>query len=245
MPNTVTVRNEPERGCGYRKAGGLYLVAGGAMSPCGKLPLRLDVCPCCGAGIKPARGWTWVSPAALFKGRVCSRAVEELLTREPIQVCRGCMLSHPVDRAGLLWIGERFYPTAAAFLQEAGRLGVSRRISQVPRDFVVGETWVLFAHRKGLAENCQVCGGKGWRWGGPAFPTGGIEKCERVPCYDCLTTGSVHHPAIVGAFLPLAVEYVLRGDETEEELERLEARGLTLVRLERTDGLDVHEEGDE
>lgn len=58
--------NEPRRGCGYRKEGGLYLVGGGLSAPCGRLPIPLTVCPVCNGGIHPARGWTWVSPRALF-----------------------------------------------------------------------------------------------------------------------------------------------------------------------------------
>ena len=49
---------------------------------------------------------------------------------------------------GLIWVGEKFYPTPRAFLAEAKRMGISRRISAVPKGFMVGETWVLFAHRK-------------------------------------------------------------------------------------------------
>ena len=59
---------EAKRGCGYRKVGGLYLVSDGLGIPCDRLPITLEVCPCCGAGIKPARGWTWVDVPTLVKG---------------------------------------------------------------------------------------------------------------------------------------------------------------------------------
>ncbi len=67
----TVIKNESKRGCGYRKQGGLYLMAGGPSAECGKLPLELTVCPCCGAGIKPARGWTWVNAEALFASKQC------------------------------------------------------------------------------------------------------------------------------------------------------------------------------
>jgi len=56
MPKTV---KDKIRGCGWRKPGGLYLKSSSMFSTCGKLPLEIEVCSCCGAGIKPARGWTW------------------------------------------------------------------------------------------------------------------------------------------------------------------------------------------
>ena len=59
--NIQTIVNESERGCGFRKKGGLYLVSEGLAAPCGKLPIPLTVCPVCGQGIKPSRGWTWIN----------------------------------------------------------------------------------------------------------------------------------------------------------------------------------------
>jgi len=51
---------------------------------------------------------------------------------------------------GLLWIGEKFYDTPQDFTKEANNMGVSRRLSAVPNDFIVGETWVMVAHRKAV-----------------------------------------------------------------------------------------------
>jgi hypothetical protein len=75
---------------------------------------------------------------------------------------------------------------------------VSRRLSQVPKDFKVGETWVLVAHRKAI-KNAD----------------------------DSWTAGIFH------AFRPQAVEYVVRGTETDEEIEALVKRGLTPVQVEK------------
>lgn len=44
---TVRTSVEGARGCGYRKAGGIYLVSGGIPRPCGKLPIPLTTCPTC------------------------------------------------------------------------------------------------------------------------------------------------------------------------------------------------------
>lgn len=192
---TIHEREEGPRGCGYRKGGGTYLVSEGEMVPCGKLPLVLDVCPCCGAGIKPSRGWTWVNPQRLFKDVECAFAGD--LEENPPMGCSGCPLDILPDTAGLLWIGEKFYSTPGKFSAEAAKMGVSRRLARVPRDFKVGETLVLLAHRKGTKVD-------------------GEDK-----------------PAIFSAFRPTAIEYIVKGTETDEELDKLEKRGFTLIKIKR------------
>lgn len=144
MP-TIHTRHERRRGCGFRKPGGLYLVADGPGSHCGKLPLPLICCPTCGHGIKPASGWGWVNAAAILGGAECS---------ERACSCRACPLAErflsKIGRAGLLWVGEEYYPTPSHFSAEASEMGLSRRIGRIPRGFEVGSTWVLLAHRRGI-----------------------------------------------------------------------------------------------
>ena len=142
----ITVSVEAARGCGYRKAGkkgyGMYLMDDGPYAPCGRLPFELTVCPCCGEGVKPSRAPTWINPGTLFTPAL------EIECDSP--VCYACPMGHNWlgDPALLLWIGEKFYPTADHFRLEANRMGLSRRISALPNGFVVGETWVFLAHRK-------------------------------------------------------------------------------------------------
>ena len=207
---TIITKVESARGCGYRKGGGLYLVSGGTMVPCGLLPLRLDVCPVCHHGIHPARGWTWIDVSVLLK----AQNKECPLTREYHHAI--CPMNGDVSRAGLLWIGEKFYPAPQDFMQEAHVMGVSRRISAVPKEFEVGKTWVFFAHRKTFVEPCP---------GGDH-----TEDCE------CEGEGKIYGGGIFHAFKPTAVEYVITGDETEEELDRMEKRGLTLVKVVKSGG---------
>lgn len=188
MANIKIIHNESARGCGYRKPGGIYLRGDGLAAPCGKLPLLLHNCPTCSAGIKFARGWTWIDPRPLFAEVPC------------YSECQRCPANnaHLPSRAGLLWIGREFYSTAAMFELEAEIQGVSRRIAAVPRGFKVGETWVYLAH----VAACTV---------------------EGKPA-----------PGIFRAFRPSAIEYIVKGTETEAELDELEARGLTLVKLVRS-----------
>lgn len=135
---------EAKRGCGYRKVGGTYLVDDGRGSPCCKLPLELSICPCCGNGIKQTRGWTWIDAGKMFGAGGCRSG-------DPLTMAT-CPAVNPASmgRVGLLWVGEKFYKRPLDFQLEASKQGISRRVSNVPRDFKAGETWVLFAHPKAI-----------------------------------------------------------------------------------------------
>lgn len=137
---------EAKRGCGFRKVGGLYLVGGNAGGPCCKMPIPLEICPCCGNGVKQTRGWTWIDPRPWLKG-FC------------LYPERGCPMADPAqlgERVGLLWIGAGFYPTADAFIAEANAQGISRRITAVPRNFKLGESWVFLAHPKAIRDPIRL-----------------------------------------------------------------------------------------
>ena len=223
----VRTSTEGARGCGYRKGGGLYLVSGRLSEPCPLLPIALDVCPTCHAGIKPTRSWTWVDGVAITHvtehGTLEHRAVCVL---QPGNVER-------LRRAGLIWIGERYYKTADDFTVEASRMGVSRRIPAVPRDFELGTTWVLLAHRKAVANPLYE------HEAGPADADG---HCTYVLANDQVCGLTIENAAhierttgIFTTFMPTAVEYVVKGDETPEELDALEKRGLSLVKVIRAE----------
>jgi hypothetical protein len=108
---------------------------------------------------------------------------------------------------GLLWIGEKFYATPGEFLKEGAAQGFSRRLPMIPKDFELGKTWVLFAHRKTFR-----------------------------------SVDDEFKPGIFFAFKPERVEYILKGTETPEELERKEQRGFTLVKLERDEEAELFED---
>jgi len=200
---------EGRRGCGFRKGGGLYLVSG-FEHPffCGKLPLPCDVCPTCSQGLKPARGWTWVDPSKLAEGVEC---LGHDGTPRQVSHCHPCPLGGTVTKAGLVWIGEQFYPTPESFMAECRKVGFSRRITQVPRGFEVGKTWVLLGHRKA---------GTRWR-----------PELGKMFNPDHPEEHQAQVPAIFTAFVPTSIEYVTKGDETEEELDHLEERGFELVKV--------------
>lgn len=191
----IETRLDQKRGCGWRKPGGLYIISGGVSAPCGLLPIPLTICPTCSCGIKPSRGWTWVDIKALRDDRICKASSE---------LCFGCPLSSDNlgKRQGLLWIGGAFYERPSDWISEAVKQGISRRISAIPKDFKIGDTWVLVAHREVI----------------PQMVVDGI---------------TLYDPAIFHAFKPTAIEYVVKGDETEDELERLVKRGITPVQVVR------------
>jgi hypothetical protein len=217
MPDQATVtvvetRHDKKRGCGWRKPGAMYLVSRGPLGSCGKLPIPLCTCPTCGHGIKASRGWQWVDADALTAPYTCPR--------EKADGCTRCPLSGKIGRAGLIWIGGVYYKTPQDFENEAVTHGLSRRISRVPRGFIPGKTYVLTAHREAISEKCPECKGNGGQFGKPG-------------CDACDGTGTVKKQGIFGVFLPTAVEYVVTGAETQEELAALVERGITPVRIER------------
>lgn len=218
MPTIIDIIDEPERGCGFRKTESLYLRADGPGAGCGKLPVILDICPCCGNGIKFARSWTWIDPSRLMETGDCGEGC----------LGEGCSLFRPPIKAGLLWIGERFYKTPSDWLTEAHEQGVSRRIQSLPHGFKIGEHWVMTAHKKAREDVCDDCEGSTCAGAG-----------NDDPCPSCKGKGKVWKAGIFHVFKPSRVEYIVSGKESEEELERLEARGFTLVRLTRTDAKEA------
>lgn len=147
----VQVNFEQERGCGYRKPAkdgvGIYLRGGSYFEECERLPYPLDVCPCCGAGIKASRGFTWINPMVIFDPYTepkCAAIWEDGLSggydknhhdHERCWLCNPELLG---SKAGLIWIGEKHYPTPADFSREAATMGISRKIAAIPIGFEVG-----------------------------------------------------------------------------------------------------------
>lgn len=147
MDQRIKILVESNRGCGYRtKKGALYLMSDGEGYPCGALPIPLTVCPCCGHGIKPARGFTWVNLRQLMGDMPVCGAPQDQHSLCPLG---GLMTRGLMDKVGLIWVGSKFY-TLESFNKELAERGMSRRIPFVPNDFKVGETWVALAHREAI-----------------------------------------------------------------------------------------------
>lgn len=212
MP-TIISSIESARGCGYRKPGGKYLVSGwGPTIACGKLPIKLDTCPCCGLGLKPTRGWSWLDL--------------RFIKQECAGPCQTCPIGeHRVTGpVGLIWIGETFYKTPADYLAEAERQGFSRRLHTIPKGFKLGETWVALAHRKAIPKPCECRSG-----GGQPLKA----------CRHCSGTGTAYDRGIFHLWRPSGLDYVVTGEESTEELERFEERGFRLVKVVKAGQQDL------
>lgn len=187
-PAVMTVF-EGVRGCGRRKPGGLYLVNDGEGQDCGRLPFPLTVCPCCGEGFRPSRGYRWVDG---------ERILQSAPTCTYKKCYEGCSFrsgnEQNVGRAMLIWISPEHYPTTQDFNLETERMGLSRRITgdALPRGFKLGQTWVFLAHRMAI---------------------GGEE------------------PGVFNAFVPSRVEYVVTGEESDDDIDKLIKRGITPVQV--------------
>lgn len=236
----ITVSREGRRGCGYRKVGGIYLVASGEGKSCGLLPLELHNCPTCGSGIKQTRGWTWIDPSELFKDEHCEECdrhiegkrvirqhVDVMFDEQAERLYTYCRFSQ-VHRAGLLWVGEKFYATPEEYSNEAREMGISRRIKAVPREYIPGETWVLLAHPKVSFREKDA----------RAFAAAPVlgERIAEI---------GERRPGIFRAFLPDRIEKIVRGDESEEEIAAIEAAGMVPVQVERLgENVELFGEGD-
>ncbi len=134
---------EQKRGCGYRKAGGVYLMGEGLSTPCDRLPLEIKNCPVCGSGIKFSRGFQWLD----FKRYANNH--------NPCRDSQSCFVCYPRDGLyGLMWVGNMYY-TPESFIEEANRQGVCKKIANVPKKLKLGKTIILLAHRKAFTKEVE------------------------------------------------------------------------------------------
>ncbi len=145
----MKIRTDVKRGCGWRKIGGLYLIGFGHAEPCHLLPIPVEVCPCCGNGIKFSRGITWIDAKMFLKDK-CAQHPGPKDFRRHCCICAFC--SPDYDIYGLMWVGEKYY-TPESFMAEADKYGVCKRIPFYPQKLVVDDSFVMLAHRK-------ACNGK-------------------------------------------------------------------------------------
>lgn len=201
---------EEARGCGFRKEGGLYLRGSAGGDGCGKLPILIpEICPTCGEGIRASRAPRLLAdPAGLWNRKRCRHdpARDGLdHRRPPAPGCESCPFGQPsIGQALIIWVGERFYPSPSAYVEEARRMGISRRIPSVPRGFVVGRDYVLLAHKKCFSVN-------------PVDEAG--NRLDEV----------LWMPGIIGIFKPDKIEIVVTPETSQEALQRHVAQGLTPV----------------
>lgn len=221
MAVEIKVVYDQERGCGFRHRG-LYLMGGEILRACGKLPVRIGTCPCCGAGIRVTRSLAKIQTKALFGDKFCDS-----------DGCSSCIIN-TTDWGYLIGVGERHYRTPHEYLREVLEQGISKRIAQIPRDLEVGKSVIFLAHPKVFRDIAPE----------PAVDVSPDYEGEDHDTFFNLedahseTTGKLEvrdFPGVFSAFIPTEIQYVTDGTETEEQLERLVKRGITPVRIERVE----------
>lgn len=157
----VHISYEARRECGFRSPGkdgvGIYLRGSGLNEACERLPWLLDKCPCCGGQYRQSRGFTWIDPMSMFDPYTeprCTATVypelynDDLFAKHRHEQCWMCNPELLGSKAGLIWIGEKFYARPVNFLKEAEIMGISRKLGALPNGFRVGEHVIFLAHSR-------------------------------------------------------------------------------------------------
>lgn len=226
---------EQERGCGFRKIGGIYLVcdAGPALI-CDGLPLPLEACGCCGfippfnrnlQKIQP--GYiaqaeeklhlkNWMSSPIGFKQLKDPnfKGGEALPGCECPEMCPICNIKGQEIQGiqfGLMFVGSEYTPSS--FIKEATQMGISKRIPEIPPWLKLGETWIFLAHCKTPKVSLEELKANSFQLKEPEVG-----------------------PAIFYGFKPQRVEMpVWKGQLTDERILELEKQGITPIIIDPTE----------
>jgi hypothetical protein len=223
---------ESERGCGYRKAGGVYLVCDGVSYACDGLPVEMVPCGCCEFEVKQARSMQPISSgymAYLMRGHKCKEEagflcpvcfyakdypkMKEVLLDFPEDSPERKELEAEIPKVFYLMFVSKEYYTPQSFMEEARLQGVSKRVApnSLPAGFRVGVDWVFLGH------------------GDVPFPK--TDESGQV-----LKTEYRYATGIFYAFKPSRLELVLyKGSVTDQQIADYEEAGYTVVLLENTE----------
>ena len=213
-----------KRGCGFRKPYGLYLVGMGLTIACDRLSLAFCDCAVCGNLPRFNRGVSKINPLTLFGTHKSDRC----------KCLEGCYVCNPPDigietdipfmkgdvverikgtpQAYLMWVGRKYY-TERGFIEEAHLLGVSKRISRLPKGFDYRKSFIYLA----------------------------IQHCvEETKGFDPKKQKNVKKDGVFYAFRPKQVEYLIYDDEVTEELvKEFRAKGIEPVLIKRDYGKEI------
>jgi hypothetical protein len=64
-----------------------------------------------------------------------------------------------------MWVGSSYYPRIEDFVDEAERMGVSKRVAHPPVNIKLGRSLLFLVHDEGHRENCKSCRGTGVKSG--------------------------------------------------------------------------------
>lgn len=202
---------EQIRGCGWRRVGAMYLCGEYISVACDRLPLPLTVCPVCGQGIKVSRGFTKINPFRLWG-----------VHQDCKDLYRPCFLCDPKDEpAYIMLVGAGHYKNPEDFLDEATRMGISKRIPFIPKDLVLGETVVYLAHPKACEVKVEAALQQAMAI---------VEEAETKQPRLLETERNERRLGIFCAFIPKRVEKLCwQSEYTPENIEKHKKRGIELV----------------
>lgn len=207
MSEKIEESFEPARGCGLRVIHGLYLFGWGQSVICDRLKLLLEECKVCGQKIEFSRGISKLDAYKLF-------GEHENCKCEAGPTCPIC---HPEEDGSyfLMWVGSEY--TEESFIEEAKKMGFSKRIPWIPKDFILGKSWLFLAKKN----NTEVKLGKI------------VNKRGRKPMAS----------AIFYAVQPEAIHYLIKEEEaTEKYVQELEEQGITPITVPK-EFEHLHKEG--
>jgi hypothetical protein len=142
-------RIESARPSGHRTPGHFYLVGKIAEFYCCQLPIPLPVDMMPKAGIVPV-------PEAFIRSRLKACRKND---------CPGSRTrvnpfeENSLNTAGMVWVPESYYPSAAIYVQEARQRGYQVHIKSPHCGIKPGQSWVLLAHRKAIVDYARGMGG--------------------------------------------------------------------------------------
>lgn len=240
MSFSVITSHEEARGCGFRKAGGYYLVAEGLSTPCGRLPIPIQRCPCCGEGVKFSRGTTWLDPRPFakipcsFKGEcpetTCPAFNMDSLGRTDVIEC-----STPKK------VEDAQKKFRSNFRYEDVKVGVSRRdrsLQEVSARFphvlllwigekfyATPEDFINEAKKQGVSRRIPTVphdfeAGETWVW------LAHLKAIYNGPNHE----DGEYTPGVFHMFRPKQIDYIVdKENDDDYKLERLAEKGYRLV----------------
>jgi len=93
----------------------------------------------------------------------------------------------------MMWVGSSYYPRIEDFVEEAERVGVSKRIAYPPVNIKLGRSFLFLTHDDSRRSDCKVCRGTGTKDGHLRvclYVKGGASKTLRDPSNNELVVKS-------------------------------------------------------
>lgn len=198
----IEVSVEHARGCGWRrpdKTGvGIYLVGPMAAEICERLPYYVPPCHGCGSVFRFFRGWMGVGPSERFSDEPrCGQDGPQENHRH--EICAMCSPEIAGPNAMVVFVGNKFY-SPAEFVDEALKMGASKKVSNLPEWFEIGKTWVYLAHNKACFRQKE-------------------DPKTKRPVFDEKTKEPVMVllPGLIGCFRPVQIDLVVKNERAIPE----------------------------